>query len=122
MGRARLRYTTAPITLGETEIRAGELVLVAVGSANRDERHLADPTAFDPDRASNHIAFGYGIHYCLGAGLARMEARIAVTHLVTRFPELHLAVDDDELRWRESILIRGVQDLPVDLAGAPALP
>ncbi|MFI6173731.1 cytochrome P450 [Nocardia sp. NPDC051052] len=119
---ATLRYTTAPITLGETEIPAGELVLVALGSANRDERHFADPTAFDPDRASNHIAFGYGIHYCLGAGLARMEARIAVTHLVTRFPELRLAVDDDELRWRESILIRGVQDLPVDLAGAPALP
>ncbi|MFI6998331.1 cytochrome P450 [Nocardia sp. NPDC050175] len=116
---ATLRYTTAPIALGGTEIPAGELVMVALGSANRDERHFADPAAFDPDRPSNHMAFGYGIHYCLGAGLARMEARIALTRLVARCPELRLAVGDEELRWRESILIRGVQDLPVDLAGAP---
>ncbi|MEU7138754.1 cytochrome P450 [Nocardia sp. NPDC046473] len=119
---ATLRYTIAPIALGATEIPAGELVMVALASANRDERHFADPAAFDPDRASSHLAFGYGIHYRLGAGLARMEARIALTRLVTRFPELRLAVGDEELRWRESILIRGVQDLPVDPAGAPVDP
>ncbi|MFF3223408.1 cytochrome P450 [Nocardia suismassiliense] len=116
---ATLRYTAAPITLGGTDIPTGELVLVALASANRDERHFADPAAFDPDRPSNHIAFGHGIHYCLGAGLARMEARIALTRLVRRFPELRLAVDEGDLRWRESILLRGLLDLPVHPAGAP---
>ncbi|WP_405165523.1 cytochrome P450 [Nocardia sp. NBC_01499] len=118
---ATLRYSTAPIALGGTEIPAGELVLVALASANRDERHFADPTALDPDRASSHLAFGHGIHFCLGAGLARLEARIALTRLVARFPRLRLAVEDDDLRWRESILIRGLLDLPVDPAGAPAM-
>ncbi|MEV6555177.1 cytochrome P450 [Nocardia sp. NPDC051756] len=117
---ATLRYTNAPITLGGTDIPAGELVLVALGSANRDERHFTDPATFDPDRPANHIAFGHGIHYCLGAGLARMEARVALTRLVARFPDLRLAVGADELRWRESILIRGLLDLPVDPAAGPA--
>ncbi|WP_141717351.1 cytochrome P450 family protein [Nocardia altamirensis] len=118
---ATLRYTAAPVTLGGTEIPAGEMMLVALASANRDERHFADPTVFDPDRPANHIAFGHGIHYCLGAGLARVETRIALTRLVQRYPELRLAVDNDELRWRESILIRGLLHLPVDLASAPAM-
>lgn len=117
---ATLRYTNAPITLGGTEIPAGELVLVALASANRDERHFTDSATFDPDRPANHIAFGHGIHYCLGAGLARLEARIALTRLVARFPDLRLAVGADELRWRGSILIRGLLDLPVDPAAGPA--
>ncbi|WP_348529502.1 cytochrome P450, partial [Nocardia brasiliensis] len=74
------------------------------------------PAAFEPGRPSGHLAFGHGIHYCLGAGLARLAARIALTHLARRFPELRLAVAPDELRWRESILIRGLIDLPVDPA------
>ncbi|WP_378731904.1 cytochrome P450 [Nocardia brasiliensis] len=115
---ATMRYTAAPITLGGTEIPQGELVLVALASANRDERHFADPAAFHPERSSNHLAFGHGIHFCLGAGLARLEAKIALTRLVGRYPELRLAVDDDDLRWRRSILIRGLQELPVDPAGA----
>ncbi|MFQ6397244.1 cytochrome P450 family protein [Nocardia sp. KC 131] len=119
---ATLRYTTTPITLGGREIPAGELVLVALGSANHDDRHFQDAARFDPQRAPNgHIAFGHGIHFCLGAGLARLEARIAITTLVERYPDLRLAVDDAELRWRESILIRGLHDLPVELAGAPVL-
>ncbi|WP_433710045.1 cytochrome P450 family protein [Nocardia sp. CA-084685] len=119
---ATLRYTTEPITLGGTEIPSGEMVLVALGSANHDERHFADAAEFDPQRsASGHLAFGHGIHYCLGAGLARLEARIAITRLVEQYPDLRLAADGGELRWRESMLIRGLQDLPVELAGAPAL-
>ncbi|AFU03791.1 cytochrome P450 family protein [Nocardia brasiliensis] len=117
---ATLRYTTAPVALGATVIPAGELVLVALASANRDERHFPNPAAFEPGRTSGHLAFGHGIHYCLGAGLARLEARIALTHLARRFPALRLAVAADELRWRESILIRGLIDLPVDPAGTPA--
>lgn len=119
---ATLRYSTAPIAVGDTEIPANEMVLVALGSANHDERHFTDAARFDPERStSGHLAFGHGVHYCLGAGLARLEARIALTRLVERFPDLTLAVDDAEMRWRESILIRGLQDLPVDVAGAPAL-
>jgi len=119
---ATLRYTTAPITLGDTEIPADEMVLVALGSANHDERHFSAAAEFDPQRpASGHLAFGHGIHFCLGAGLARLEARIAITRLVERCPELRLAADGGEVRWRESMLIRGLHDLPVELAGAPAL-
>ncbi|WP_454196854.1 cytochrome P450 family protein [Nocardia sp. Marseille-Q1738] len=117
-----LRYTTAPVALGGNVIPEGELVLVAVASANRDERHFAAPATFDPDRASNgHLAFGHGIHYCLGAGLARLEARVALTRLVRRYPLLRLAADDADLRWRESILIRGLLELPVVPASAPAI-
>lgn len=119
---ATLRYTTAPITVGATEIPADELVLVALGAANHDERHFNAAADFDPRRpAAGHLAFGHGIHYCLGAGLARLEARIAITRLVQRCPDLRLAADGGELRWRESMLIRGLHDLPVELAGAPAL-
>ncbi|WP_040692465.1 cytochrome P450 family protein [Nocardia vinacea] len=119
---ATLRYTTEPLTLGGIDIPAGEMVLVALGSANHDERHFSDAAEFDPQRStSGHLAFGHGIHYCLGAGLARLEARIAITRLVEQYPDLRLAADGGELRWRESMLIRGLQDLPVELAGAPAL-
>ncbi|WP_433203972.1 cytochrome P450 family protein [Nocardia sp. CA-107356] len=119
---ATLRYTTAPLTLGDTEIPADEMVLVALSSANHDERHFSSAADFDPQRpASGHLAFGHGIHFCLGAGLARLEARIAITRLVERCPDLRLAADGGELRWRESMLIRGLHDLPVELAGTPAL-
>jgi cytochrome P450 len=64
---ATLRYTTAPVRLGDSVIPAGELVLVSVASANHDEQHFTAPRAFDPDRGANgHLAFGHGIHYCLG--------------------------------------------------------
>ncbi|MBF6212826.1 cytochrome P450 [Nocardia puris] len=119
---ATLRYTTAPVALGGTEIPPGELVLVALGSANRDDKHFSAPGEFDPGRgASGHLAFGHGIHYCLGAGLARLESRVALTGLLARYPDLRLAVDPEDIAWRESILFRGVRDLPVELAPEPAL-
>ncbi|MGW4848811.1 cytochrome P450 [Nocardia brasiliensis] len=71
--------------LGAGVIPAGELVLVALASANRDERHFPNPAAFEPGRTSGHLAFGHGFHDCLGAGLARSAARIARTHLARRF-------------------------------------
>ncbi|WP_181722088.1 cytochrome P450 family protein [Nocardia gipuzkoensis] len=117
-----LRYTTAPVPLSGSVIPAGELVLVSVASANRDERQFAAPATFDPDRGANgHLAFGHGIHYCLGAGLARLEARVGLTRLARRYPLLRPAVDDVDLRWRESILIRGLQELPVVAVRAPAV-
>ncbi|WP_067842791.1 cytochrome P450 family protein [Nocardia lijiangensis] len=119
---ATLRYTTVPTVIGETEVPAGELVLVALGSANHDEKHFAAPEIFDTERNPNgHIAFGHGIHFCLGAGLARLEARIAISRLLDRYPDLRLAVGADDISWRESVLFRGVQDLPVEVTKAPAL-
>ncbi|MGV9818456.1 cytochrome P450 family protein [Nocardia xishanensis] len=119
---ATLRYTTVPTVIGETEIPAGEFVLVALGSANHDERHFAAPEIFDAERNTNgHLAFGHGVHFCLGAGLARLEARVAISRLLDRYPDLRLAVDADEIAWRESVLFRGVRDLPVEVTKAPAL-
>ncbi|MGK8523165.1 cytochrome P450 [Nocardia asteroides] len=119
---ATLRYTTAPVRVRDTVIPAGDLVLVSVASANHDERQFAAPAVLDPDRgAHGHLAFGHGIHYCLGAGLARLEARVALTRLLRRYPLLRPAADDVDLRWRESILIRGLLELPVVPVSTPAV-
>ncbi|EHR62321.1 cytochrome P450 family protein [Saccharomonospora cyanea] len=116
--QATFRYTGAPVRIGDVEIPEGEFVVVALGSANRDGDRFPDPDRFDPGRdAGGHLAFGHGIHYCLGAPLARMEAQIAIGRLVRRFPDLALAVDSAELRWRDSTLIRGLEELPVSLFG-----
>ncbi|RJO72947.1 cytochrome P450 [Nocardia panacis] len=118
---ATFRYTTEPITVAGTTIPADQLVFCALGSANRDERRFPGSEIFDPDRPQpNHVAFGYGIHFCLGAHLARLEGRIALTELVRRYPDLRL-VEGAQLRWRESTIIRGLRELPVEFASAPAL-
>lgn len=94
--------------------RHGDLVLVAIGSANRDERRFPNPDVFDITREPNpHIAFGKGIHYCLGAPLARLEGQIAISRLLDRLPELRLDLDEESLPWREDFLMRGLMRLPV---------
>jgi len=116
VNQSTLRYTTVPLTLGGVEIPAGEFVLVSLGSANRDGDRFADPDQVDITReAGGHLAFGHGIHFCLGAPLARMEGQIAIGGLLDRFPALALAVDPAELRWRNSTLLRGLESLPVRL-------
>ncbi|MFD3702458.1 cytochrome P450 [Nocardia sp. NPDC058658] len=113
---ATVRYTTEPITLGGTEIPAGELVYVSVAAADRDPARFADPDTMDTDRhPTGHLAFGHGIHFCVGAPLARLEAEIAFTALLRRFPDLHLNADQADLRWQTSTLIRGLDSLPVRL-------
>ena len=95
-------------------VRAGEAVLVQLNSANRDESVFAHPDEIDFGRAENpHIAFGHGVHHCLGAPLARLELRMAVGTLVRRLPGLRLAVPAEEVPWRSDRLVRGVQALPV---------
>ncbi|MTL12069.1 cytochrome P450 [Nocardia seriolae] len=113
---ASIRFTKEPITLGDTTIPEGELVLVALAAGNRDPRQFADAYDFDPtgDRAT-HLGFGYGIHYCVGAPLARLEGRIAFTALLQHFPDLELAVDDSWLRWYSNPVIHGLKKLPVRL-------
>jgi cytochrome P450 len=113
---ATMRYTTEPVRLGGVEIPAGEFVVVAMGSANRDGDRFTDADHFDITRGSGgHLAFGHGIHFCLGAPLARLEGQIAIGRLLERFPKLTLAVDPAELRWRDSALLRGLESLPVRL-------
>jgi cytochrome P450 len=114
------RFTASPVEVGGVTIPAGEVVLVALSSANRDEERFAEPARFDVARGeSSHLAFGHGIHFCLGAPLARMEGQVAFETLLARLPELALAVPADALAWRPGILIRGLVDLPVEwVAGA----
>lgn len=108
------RYTTEAITLGGTAIPAGVPVLVALGAANRDPQRFPSPDQLDLDReATGHLAFGHGIHRCLGAPLARAEADIALRAILTRFPQLRLAVPIDQLDWRRTRLVRGLASLPV---------
>lgn len=113
---ATLRYTTAPVQLGGVEIPEGEFVLVSLGAGNRDDERFADADRLDVARAAGgHLAFGHGIHFCLGAPLARLEGQVAIGRLIDRFPDLALAVAPEDLRWRNSVLLRGLESLPVRL-------
>jgi pimeloyl-[acyl-carrier protein] synthase len=105
------RIARSDVTLSGVEIRAEERVRAIIAAANRDPEIFADPDQLDLTRIPNpHLAFGAGIHYCLGAQLARLEGRIAVTTLVRRFPKLRLA---GEVKWRPAPVLRGLESLPV---------
>jgi cytochrome P450 len=111
---ATIRFTTESVTVGGQDIPAGEFVMVALSSANRDPEKFADPDTLDITRpAGGHLAFGHGIHYCVGAPLARLEGQIALGKLIARFPDLALAAEPEELAWRNSTLMRGLTRLPV---------
>ncbi|MFC4852085.1 cytochrome P450 family protein [Actinophytocola glycyrrhizae] len=116
VNHATLRYTTEPVEIGGTRIPAGEFVLVSLSSANRDDDRFTGADRLDVTRAAGgHLAFGHGIHFCLGAPLARLEGQIAIGGLLARFPDLALDIDPAELRWRNTTLLRGLESLPVRL-------
>ncbi|GCD93163.1 cytochrome P450 family protein [Embleya hyalina] len=110
-----LRYAVADIELGEgVTIRRGDAIIIGFGAAGRDPAVHADPDVFDPARADKeHLAFGHGPHYCLGAPLARMEADIALRALFAHFPDLTLAHPERALPRRESFIANGLRELPV---------
>ena len=111
---ATFRYATEALTLGGTDIPAGAPVLVALGAANRDPERFPSPDQLDANRdAAGHLAFGHGIHRCVGAPLAKAEAEISLRAVLTRFPGLRLAVPPDQLQWRHARLVRGLTSLPV---------
>jgi cytochrome P450 len=111
---ATMRHTAEPVELGGVAIPAGQIVLVALNSADRDADKFPDPGSFDLDRTTTgHLAFGHGIHFCLGAPLARLEGEIALRELATRFPKLEAAEPVDDLQWRASMIIHGLRTLPV---------
>jgi cytochrome P450 len=110
---ATFRITTEAMEIGGVIVPAGEIVVVSLLSANRDEKRFPDAAELRLDRPQNsHMAFGHGIHYCLGAPLARLEAKVAFSKLLARFPGLRLATDE-EPSWRPGLLLRGHQALPV---------
>jgi cytochrome P450 len=110
---ATFRITTEAMQIGGAIVPAGEIVVVSLLSANRDEKRFPDAAELRLDRPQNpHMAFGHGIHYCLGAPLARLEAKVAFSKLLARFPGLRLATDE-EPGWRPGLLLRGHKALPV---------
>ncbi|MHC0429456.1 cytochrome P450 family protein [Streptomyces sp. O3] len=114
VGIATFRYSTEPLTLGGTEIPAGVPVLIAPGAANHDPARFPGPTRLDLARqAAGHLAFGHGVHRCLGAPLARAEAELALRAVVSRFPDARLAVPAERLEWRHTRLMRGLTSLPL---------
>jgi cytochrome P450 PksS len=111
---ATQRYAVENVEIGGVTVPRGDLVHVILGSANRDATRFIEPDAIDLTRYTRqHLAFGHGIHYCVGAPLARLEGQIAIGTLVQRFPDLRLTVPTDELRWRPGIVMRGLAHLPV---------
>lgn len=105
------RFAVADVTIGGTEIPAGDTVLLALAAANRDPSRHDDPTTLAVDRADKtHLAFGHGVHYCIGASLARAEAQIALDVLLARLAKVTLA---GEVSWRRSFRTRGLATLPV---------
>ncbi|GLF98570.1 cytochrome P450 family protein [Streptomyces yaizuensis] len=108
------RFPVEDVTIGGTVIPAGETVLLCLGAANRDPDRFPDPGRLDLRRdATGHVALGHGIHYCLGAPLARLETEVALTALLERFPALELDVPPSQLRRRPSVRARGLVALPV---------
>lgn len=110
------RYARKDVTLHGVMIPRGGMVLGVIGSANRDEKVFSEPDALDLSREPNkHLSFGQGIHYCLGAPLARLEAQIAINTLLDREPGLRLKERPESLHWRQSLILRGLEALPVVL-------
>ncbi len=108
------RYAREDITIAETTIPRGELVMAVIGSANRDPNYFDNPDSLDITRQNNkHLAFGQGPHYCLGASLARLEGQIAISTLIQRLPNLRLDIAPDQIRWRATFILRGLEALPV---------
>jgi cytochrome P450 len=118
---ATFRVSAEPVTIGGLNIPAHEQVLVCLGSANRDPGRFPAPDVLDISRNNGpNLGFGHGVHYCLGAPLARLEARVAFETLLGRHPSLRLAVSRDSLAWAhgDGLVLRGLVSLPVVLGPA----
>jgi cytochrome P450 PksS len=106
------RYASSDMEIAGASISRGDIVLGSLASANRDERQFVDPECLDLERSPNrHLTFGEGGHYCLGAALARMEGRVAFNALLRQLPNMKLAMPEEELKWRPSPVLRGLEKL-----------
>jgi cytochrome P450 family 142 subfamily A polypeptide 1 len=114
------RTATRDTELGGKQIKEGQKLLLLYPSANRDEEQFPDSMTFDPARTPNdHVAFGFGPHFCLGASLARLELTVAFDRLLDRLPDLHL-VDDAEPSFRPANFVSGYESMPVAFTPRPA--
>jgi cytochrome P450 len=110
--QSTVRTCAAPANVGGTEVAAGELLFVILAAANHDPARFPNPDSFDVARAPNdHLAFGEGIHFCLGANLARIEGAIAISSMLERFPKLQILNREAPLEYRGSYLLRGLKTL-----------
>ena len=109
-----VRVPTQNVRYGDVEVAAGTMVMTVLGAANHDPGVFDDPHVLRLDRANagRHLAFSGGVHYCLGASLAKLEASVAIGSLIRRFPDVQLA---GEPHWRDRLTIRGVDHLPLSL-------
>jgi cytochrome P450 len=109
------RFAREDVAIGETVIPKGEVVMAVIAAANHDPERFPEPNKLDITRTlDKHLAFGKGIHYCLGAPLARMEGQIAIETLLRRMPNLQLKGTPKSLTWRPGLILRGLQGLPVE--------
>ncbi|MFF2997376.1 cytochrome P450 [Streptomyces sp. NPDC057950] len=112
---ATWRFATEAVHIGGQDITPGDPVLVVLAAADRDPARFTQPDTLDLSRRDNqHLGYGHGIHYCLGAPLARLEGQTALATLLTRLPDLRLAGDPADLRWRGGLIMRGLRTLPVE--------
>jgi cytochrome P450 len=110
------RFTTANIEVGDVVIPPDQLLVLSWSSGNRDSAHFPDADRLDLDRhPAGIMSFGYGLHRCIGVPLAKMQIEIGLTRLLTRYPDLRLAVDPGEIRWENSSLLRSLVALPVSV-------
>ncbi|MFE9555777.1 cytochrome P450 [Streptomyces sp. NPDC006692] len=120
---ATWRFATEALSIGGRRVAAGDPVLVVLAAADRDPERFADPDTLDLGRTDNqHLGYGHGIHYCLGAPLARLEGRTALETLLRRLPDLRLAADPTDLRWRGGLIMRGLRTLPVEFTPPTGTP
>jgi cytochrome P450 len=114
--QAAMRYATEDVRIAGVTIPAGSSVIVSLLGANRDPQRFAQADQLDLSRRDNpQVAFGYGIHHCLGAPLARLEGGIAIRSLLARYPDVRLDVPPETLDWRVSLIMHGLTELPVRL-------
>ncbi|KXZ15045.1 cytochrome [Bacillus nakamurai] len=110
------RWAVEDFTYKGASIKKGDMIFIGIGSANRDPEYFDDPETLNAARTPNrHISFGFGIHFCLGAPLARMEAAIAFAALLRRFPNIELNIAREDIKWRKNVFLRGLETLPVSL-------
>jgi cytochrome P450 family 142 subfamily A polypeptide 1 len=118
-----VRTATRDVVLGDQKVEAGDELMLLYPSANRDEDVFDDPFRFDVGRTPNeHVAFGFGPHFCLGASLARLEISVMLDELVTRLPDLAIADPDAEVALRPANFVSGLESLPVTFSPATPYP
>ncbi|KEK22806.1 cytochrome P450 family protein [Bacillus gaemokensis] len=108
------RWAAESFKIHDQEIQKGDMVIISLASANRDEDVFVNPEVFDIKRENNrHIAFGHGSHFCLGAPLARLEAKISISTLLRRMPNLQIKGEREEIKWQGNYLMRSLEELPL---------